>query len=126
LGIYSNLFDFEVAWKRVLERKNRQLTAEGRPTISRFHATYWSTQPEEFKGWSDDEKFEFFDNLLAIFGQDSNGADTVAVKRIDANNIHATSKKDGKVLYTTRLVVSKDGKVMTIASKGINASGQVL
>jgi hypothetical protein len=57
-------------------------------------------------------------------GQDSNGADTVAVKRIDANNIHATSKKDGKVLYTTRLVVSKDGKVMTITSKGTNASGQ--
>ena len=67
VGHYSNLFDFEVAWKRVLEKKNRQLTAEGRPTISRFHATYWSTQREEFKGWSDDEKFEFFDNLLAIF-----------------------------------------------------------
>src|SRR5579862_8951539 len=34
---------------------------------SRFHATYWSTQREEFKGWSDNEKFEFFDKLLAIF-----------------------------------------------------------
>jgi hypothetical protein len=67
VGHYSRLFDFEVAWKRVLERKNRQLAAEGRPTISRFHATYWSTQRGEFEGWSDDEKFEFFDNLLAIF-----------------------------------------------------------
>jgi hypothetical protein len=67
VGHYSYLFDFEVAWKRVLEKKNRQLEAEGRPAISRFHATYWSTKNQEFKGWSDDEKFAFFDNLLAIF-----------------------------------------------------------
>jgi hypothetical protein len=67
VGHYSRLFDFEAAWKRVLERKNRQLAAEGRPTISRFHATYWSTKRKEFEGWSDDEKFGFFDNLLALF-----------------------------------------------------------
>jgi len=64
---HQRVFDFEVAWKRVLDTKNRQLVAEGRPTISRFHATYWSTQREEFKGWSDDEKFELFDKLLGVF-----------------------------------------------------------
>ena len=39
----------------------------GRRTISRFHATDWSTKRKEFSGWSDDEKFELFDNLLALF-----------------------------------------------------------
>jgi hypothetical protein len=55
---------------------------------------------------------------------DTNGADTLAVKLIDANHIDSTSKKDGKVLYTSKVVVSKDGKVMTLTSKGKNASGQ--
>lgn len=66
-GHHSNLYWFEIEWNRVLEKNNRQLAAEGRKTISRFHATYWSTKNDEFKGWSDDEKFDFFDNLLALF-----------------------------------------------------------
>jgi hypothetical protein len=67
IGHWSHLFNFEAAWRRVLDAKNRQLIADGRPTISRFHATDWSTKRKEFTGWSDDEKFEFFDKLLAIF-----------------------------------------------------------
>jgi len=55
---------------------------------------------------------------------DAAGADTLNVKLIDANYIDSTSKKDGKVLYTSRVVVSKDGKVMTITSKGTDANGK--
>jgi hypothetical protein len=53
-----------------------------------------------------------------------NGADTIAVKRVDANTTTSTSKKTGKVVQTTRTVVSKDGKVMTITGKGTNEQGQ--
>jgi len=67
IGHWSHLFSFEAAWGRVLDAKNRQLIADGRPTISRFHATHWSTKRQEFEGWSDDEKFDFFDKLLGIF-----------------------------------------------------------
>jgi hypothetical protein len=67
IGHWSVLFDFEVAWNRVIEKANRRLAAAGRRTISRFHATDWSTKRKEFSGWSDDEKFELFDNLLALF-----------------------------------------------------------
>ena len=52
-----------------------------------------------------------------------NGADTIAVKRIDSNTSTATGKKAGKVVYTRRLVVSKDGKVMTITAKGTDEQG---
>ncbi len=55
---------------------------------------------------------------------DPNGADSLNVTLIDANHIDSTSKKDGQVLYTTRVLVSKDGKVMTLTSKGKNANGQ--
>jgi len=57
-------------------------------------------------------------------GREPNGADTVAVTRVDANTRTAIQKKAGKTLYTTRGVVSKDGKVLTITSKGMNAQGQ--
>lgn len=53
-----------------------------------------------------------------------NGADTIAVKRVDANTSMATGKKTGKVVYTRKLVVSKDGKVMTITAKGTDAQGK--
>jgi hypothetical protein len=51
-----------------------------------------------------------------------NGADTIAVKRVDANTSTGTAKKAGKVVYTRTMVVSKDGKVLTITAKGQPAS----
>lgn len=52
------------------------------------------------------------------------GADTFAVKRVDANTSTGTGKKAGKVVYTRTMVVSKDGKVMTIKSKETDEKGQ--
>ena len=51
------------------------------------------------------------------------GADTVAAKRVDANTVTSTSKKAGKTIFTTRTVVSKDGKVTTQTTKGVNGDG---
>jgi hypothetical protein len=53
-----------------------------------------------------------------------NGADTIAVKRVDANTDTATWKKAGKVVGTNRIVVSKDGKVRTFTAKGTDEQGQ--
>lgn len=58
------------------------------------------------------------------FTGDAYGADPLAVKLVDANHIDATEKKGGKLLYTTKVVVSNDGKVMTISNKGKTESGQ--
>jgi len=59
-----------------------------------------------------------------VTGKDPGGADTLAVKLVDANNIESTSKRGGEVLYTSKVVVSSDGKVMTITTKGKNADGE--
>ena len=53
-----------------------------------------------------------------------NGADTIAVKRVDASTTVGTAKKAGKVVQTTTAVVSGDGKVMTMTSKGTNEQGK--
>jgi hypothetical protein len=75
-----------------------------------------STHPESFT--------VKYDGKDAPFTGDAYGADTLAVKLIDANHIDATEKKGGKLLYTTKVVVSNDGKVMTITNKGKTESGQ--
>lgn len=53
--------------------------------------------------------------------------DTVAAKQIDANTFTAErTKKGGKYHTTARTVVSKDGKVMTVTSKGTDADGKAI
>jgi hypothetical protein len=59
-----------------------------------------------------------------ISGTGPNGADTVAVTRVDTNTVTVIAKKAGKTLDTVRTVVSKDGKVTTITGRGMNAQGQ--
>jgi hypothetical protein len=52
------------------------------------------------------------------------GHDTIAVKRVNANTTTEILRKLGKVVGTTRTVVSKDGDVTTITTKGTNEQGQ--
>jgi hypothetical protein len=51
-------------------------------------------------------------------------ADTVSVKRIDANTIETLQKKDGKIVMTITTKVSKDGKTRTSTWRGKNAEGK--
>ena len=51
-------------------------------------------------------------------------ADTIVLKRLNANTIETVTKKAGKPVMTTRSVVSKDGKTRTSTQTGKNASGQ--
>jgi hypothetical protein len=53
-----------------------------------------------------------------------NGMDTISLKRIDANTTEYVGKKAGKVVQTTKRIVSKDGKILTISATGTNEQGQ--
>ncbi|PYU20413.1 MAG: hypothetical protein DMG30_21255 [Acidobacteria bacterium] len=59
-----------------------------------------------------------------VTGKDPGGADTIAVKLVDANDIESTSKKGHEVLYTSKVMVSPDRKMMTITTKGKNPDGE--
>jgi len=50
--------------------------------------------------------------------------DVVSVKRIDATTRETTRKMGGKVVQTVWAVVSNDGKVLTVKTKGTNAKGE--
>ena len=51
-------------------------------------------------------------------------ADTISVKRIDANTLELVSKKGGKVTTTQRNVVAADGKTRTVTTTGMDGQGQ--
>ena len=51
-------------------------------------------------------------------------ADTVSLKRLDANTTERTDKKGGKVTQTLTRKVSSDGKTLTVTYKGTDAKGQ--
>jgi hypothetical protein len=54
-------------WVSLLESTNTELESQGRPRISRFHASDFSNSLGEFRGWSKEEKVEFSQRLIAIF-----------------------------------------------------------
>jgi hypothetical protein len=56
-------------------------------------------------------------------GQPPAGAESQSVKHV-GNTFTDEGKKGSKLLFTTRVTFSKDGKVMTLTSKGTDANGQ--
>ena len=53
-------------------------------------------------------------------------ADMASAKKIDDNSYENVWKKDGKTTITAKVVVSKNGKTMTITQTGTNAKGQAV
>jgi len=45
------------------------------------------------------------------------GTTSVSLKKIDANTIEETDKRDGKVTYVTRMMVSPDGRTMKLETE---------
>ena len=50
--------------------------------------------------------------------------DELSLKRVNDHTIDATGKKDGKVVYTDKRTVSKDGKTYTISRIGTSPDGK--
>src|ERR1700693_3090330 len=66
-------------------------------------------------------QFDGKDNPIS--GSIPSGADTISAKRVDSNHYVATLRKGDKVIGTSKVTVSKDGKVTTVDSTGTTATG---
>jgi hypothetical protein len=53
-------------------------------------------------------------------------ADTASPKRIDDNSYENAWKKGGKATITAKVVVSADGKTLTVTQSGKNAKGETV
>jgi hypothetical protein len=83
-----------------------------------------------FEGVSDDGKAIAYGFSVKFDGKDNpisgsmpSGADTISAKRTDSHHFVATLKKGDKVIGTSKVTVSKDGKVTTVDSTGTTAAG---
>jgi len=52
------------------------------------------------------------------------GVDTLVITPVDALTVYFVTKRDGKIMYSGTRVLSKDGKVMTLTTKGTNPAGK--
>jgi hypothetical protein len=59
----------EMDWKACLAQKNKELAAQGRKQISRFHAVDINNFADEFEGWDGPERNEFSAKLLKAIGK---------------------------------------------------------
>jgi hypothetical protein len=66
-------------------------------------------------------QFDGKDNPIS--GSIPSGADTISATRTDSNHYVATLKKGGKVIGTSHVTVTNDGKVTTVDSTGTTATG---
>jgi hypothetical protein len=66
-------------------------------------------------------QFDGKDNPIS--GSIPSGADTISATRTNSNHYVATLKKGDKVISTSKVTVSKDGKVTTVDSTGTTATG---
>jgi hypothetical protein len=76
-----------------------------------------STQENEYTSNLDGKSYP-------IIGQGAYGADSIAAKLTAPNTIQSTLNTDGKVVATGTSVVSNHGKVLTVTTKGVDASGK--
>jgi hypothetical protein len=53
----------------------------------------------------------------------ADGANSVSLKKVDANTMETTNKKDGQVVSTVHSEVSKDGKTRTSTWSGKDSKG---
>src|SRR5215471_12983305 len=64
------------------------------------------------------------DNNYKMDATGTANADSVSIRRIDANTVETLQKKDGKVVMTITSTTSKDGKTRTSTWRGKNAEGK--
>jgi hypothetical protein len=76
--------------------------------------------PGETQRWEMSGKYDGKD--YPITGNPA--ADTASFKRVDDHTGESTFKKAGQVVATNTRVLSKDGKTLTITSKGTTADGK--
>ena len=54
----------------------------------------------------------------------STTVDAITLQRLGTHSMKVIGKKEGKVVYTDRHMVSKDGKTLTISRSGTDSQGK--
>lgn len=61
--------DIERGWKNCIRAKNRSLRSQGRPEITRYHASHANSRDYEFENWSREERDKLAIELMATLSR---------------------------------------------------------
>jgi hypothetical protein len=118
-------------WKLDVE-KSKYEPGPGPKSMTRTVTAEGDGAKYSFRGVTADGKRVTYSFTSSYDGKDSpitgkgapGGADTIALKRVNANKVTATLKRQGKTVGKSESEVSADGKVTTVKSKGKNPDGK--
>lgn len=101
---------FDGTWMQDLSSMPPGAKAPSNPPTFTYKTTSSGMSFTTSYGVSYDAKFDGKDYPL----KGDKNVDTVSLKRIDANTIDQVDKKDGKVVHTSRMTISPDGRKMSL------------
>jgi hypothetical protein len=99
----------------------RTVSADGDSVKYNYEGT---TADGTAMGYSFTAKYDGNDN--PITGHAPYGADQIALKQLGSHSFSGTLKRGGKVVGTTKVIVSRDGKMATLTSKGTDENGKAV
>src|SRR5262249_46184675 len=112
-------------------RKSKFDPGPGLKSMTRTITAQGGGAKYSFEGIAEDGSSVSYSFVSNYDGKDStftgagpHGADTIALKLVDAHKTEGTYKKGGKEVGKVTAEVSKDGKVATVKSKGKTADGK--
>jgi hypothetical protein len=84
----------ETAWRWVLDEKNRELVAQRRKPLSRYHAVDCFNRSNEFEGWEKDERHRFVMRLFEIFRHFPTAHVTLTMSALDIREVWPENEGD--------------------------------
>lgn len=128
VGLFAAESPFAGTWK--LNAAKSKLAGSGIGTSGGVRVECDGTTYKAFVDTTDDKgqpiKYDYEGSLDGKPSKVTGSAsvDEVSLKRVNEHTIDVTGKKAGKVVYTDKRTVSKDGKVYTISRTGTDAAGK--
>jgi hypothetical protein len=114
----------ELAWKKLIEEKNRELIKANRKPIRRFHAVDLNNFVEDFEDWSPDERTDFVSEIVKkVFGRHELFSTGFTVSLQDIEQVWPESRNSAKssayYVLTKLIMISIADVVQDIFPPGI-------
>lgn len=130
-SLFAQSTAFVGTWKMNLE-KSKYPAGMAPKSLTRTASADGDTVTYKFEGTRADGTAFSYGFSSKYDGKDSEitgtgmpfGADHIAIKQVNSHMLSSTMKKGDKAAGTSSATVSHDGKMLTLTSKGMDASGK--
>jgi hypothetical protein len=129
-GAYAADNPFYGTWKSDLSKSHMTNKALIGQTLIVLIAPYgdngWSRVQIDVRDPSKSGREEHYSAKFDGRDYPTNGGDprVVALTRVDGRTVDQVIKRDGKITSRSRMVVSADGKTLTVTGNGVNGRGE--